>query len=206
MSAWASLSEPVNRLARIARIRMAAGRPSWHKPVYRMLTGGGADAMIPRPGALTLPRGEPADDRAPSGRGTRADMVVVARPPLAKRGAAVVPGLALSPAMRQAELLLAGQNRQVGSRPVRVPGDAFVPIGTRLLPSPSASRLMLAAPGANDNAVPARPGSARPLLREALFLLILAATLAGTYWIGRLNAAQNVIVVPGPSSSRSVVT
>lgn len=169
--------------------------------------------MIPRPNGLTAIRGIPASGPnvgPPPARRTRADLVALSRPLLGSRGTAVVPRISLLPAFREAELILARQGRHVGSRPVRVPQDAFVPIQPRLLPAPSAPRLMLdppkPVPSANDNASPEPAQTGRPLLREVLFLLMLAATLAGTFWIGRLNAAQNIIVVPGPSSARSVIT
>jgi hypothetical protein len=59
---------------------------------------------------------------------------------------------------------------------------------------------------ANDNDVPAHRERARSVLREVVLLVIFALTLAGTYYLGSLNAAHNVIVVPGPSSVRSIVT
>ena len=48
---------------------------------------------------------------------------------------------------------------------------------------------------ANDNK-PLLSPKARTVLREMLFLLLFGATLAGTYYVGRLHAFHNVIVVP----------
>lgn len=92
-------------------------------------------------------------------------------------------------------------SRVVGSTPPtgtvagRVPNHAFVIIGSR------EGRL----PTANDNA---RAGStrARSVWRDLFFLAILAMTIVGAFWSGKLNATQRVIVVPGPSSDRHVVT
>lgn len=142
--------------------------------------------MIPRPGRLGRPSASPA--RVPATRHEAAQ----------------------PPALGRAELLLAGQGRKVGSRPLRVPQDAFVPVAPNPFTAlPGRKWPALAAPspatGANDNAE-AAPSRRRTVLRELVFLLIFAATLAGTYYIGRMNAATNVIVVPGPSSHRSVVT
>ncbi|WP_375458233.1 hypothetical protein [uncultured Enterovirga sp.] len=104
--------------------------------------------------------------------------------------------------------MLARQDTKFGSRQVRVPLDAFVPIAPRMLPPPSRAQLMLEGPaeGANDNASPLPVPATRSLLREIIFLLIFAATLAGTYYIGRLTSAVTVISVPGPTSDHSRVT
>jgi hypothetical protein len=48
-------------------------------------------------------------------------------------------------------------------------------------------------------------GSAETL-RQVLFLLALGAVMAGSFYLGQTWTKENVIVVPGPSSFRSVVT
>lgn len=107
-----------------------------------------------------------------------------------------------------------GESLPVGGRPRfekrrrRVPADAFVSVSAQLLPPP-AERLRLASPrpqpSANDNEAPAGV-TPRRWLRELLFLAILAVTLVGAFYSGRIHAFHKVIVVPGPSSARSVVT
>jgi hypothetical protein len=42
--------------------------------------------------------------------------------------------------------------------------------------------------------------------RDLFFLMILAATVAGAFWSGRVHGLQKVIVVPAPSSFDSVIT
>lgn len=86
-----------------------------------------------------------------------------------------------------------------GTASGRVPHHAFVTVAQRQT-SPSAIPLT-----ANDNA---RAGATRTrsVWRDLLFLAILAMTIAGAFWSGKLNATQRVIVVPGPSSDRHVVT
>jgi hypothetical protein len=49
------------------------------------------------------------------------------------------------------------------------------------------------------------PGAAQ-ILRQILLLLALGAVMAGSFFIGQTWTRNNVIVVPGPSSFRSVVT
>jgi hypothetical protein len=79
----------------------------------------------------------------------------------------------------------------------RVPDEAFVTIG-RAAAEPVT---------ANDNQPP-RPSPARIrfALRDAVMLAMLAASLAGAYYSGRLHAAQNVIVVPTASTMRNMIT
>jgi hypothetical protein len=75
----------------------------------------------------------------------------------------------------------------------RVPDEAFVVIG-RTEP-----------PIANDNASKPRTRP-RTALRDIVMLALLAATLAGAFYSGRLHAIQNVIVVPPPASERNALT
>ena len=88
----------------------------------------------------------------------------------------------------------------------RVPASAIVSIGARATaPVPRhRARLGFFVRSANDNKAPA--GERRGVLRDIFFLMILAATVAGAFWSGRVHAIQKVIVVPGPSSFYSVVT
>lgn len=130
-----------------------------------------------------------------------------ARPAALRAGEAGVPAL-----HRMAELALAaGGDAPIARRALRVPASAFVPVSSRLLQAPVAP-LMLNAPiptaTANDNQAPAAPQTSRvaKALREALFLVILAATLYGAFYTGRQHAFQKVIVVPDAVSLSSVVT
>lgn len=116
------------------------------------------------------------------------------------------------PVLRRAELALAGQERHLARRTVKVPEDAFVTV--RSGPAALAGPLRLSAP------IPVRTqdrsdrivvrGAWRPkmsrILRELVMLLLLAATLAGTFYLGRVYAFQNVIVLPDPDRGHSVVT
>ncbi len=111
------------------------------------------------------------------------------------------------PALRDAERTLSGQNRAIAKRPLRIPADAFVPVRSHL-PRPTGPQLLLASPrapgSANDNGGPASAtGWMTVRLREGFFLALLAALLAATFYIGRQNALQNVIVIPEPWSSHS---
>lgn len=112
------------------------------------------------------------------------------------------------PALRNAERALVQLGKAVRRRPVRVPADALAPIGSRLLP-PIERPLLLTSPlptdTANDNATPAaaEASSRRSIYRDLFFLFVLAATLVGTFYVGRLNAFQNVIVVPETWSQHS---
>jgi hypothetical protein len=56
---------------------------------------------------------------------------------------------------------------------------------------------------ANDNVA---AGESRSVWRDLFFLMILAATVAGAFWSGRVHGLQKVIVVPAPSSFYSVIT
>ena len=87
---------------------------------------------------------------------------------------------------------------QPGTR--RVPAGAFVSVGRGAKPTgpvrPVGRRGV-----ANDN------GRGHSVWRDVFFLAILAATVAGAFWSGRVHGGvQRVIVVPGPSSFHSVVT
>lgn len=84
----------------------------------------------------------------------------------------------------------------------RVPSTAFVSIGQgarSLVPRISRATAVVA----NDNRAGA---STRSVWRDLFFLAILAATVIGAFWSGRLHGFQKVIVVPGPSSFHSTVT
>ena len=82
----------------------------------------------------------------------------------------------------------------------RVPPAAFVIVGR---PVTSTSTVL---PTANDN-TPVRDARVRSSWRDLFFLALLAITIAGAFWSGKLHATQErVIVVPGPSSHRNVVT
>jgi hypothetical protein len=87
----------------------------------------------------------------------------------------------------------------------RVPASAIVPIA-RLgsVPARHRGRMSLVSRSANDNEAAA--GGARSVWRDLFFLMVLAATVVGAFWSGRVHGVQKVIVVPGPSSFYSVVT
>ena len=99
------------------------------------------------------------------------------------------------PALRQAELILSGKGRSVARRPTRIPADAIVGIGKKPSPVRHAPDREAKSDVANDNQ---RSLSLRlrNLLREVFFLIAFGATLAGTYYLGRMHAFHNVIVVP----------
>ena len=109
----------------------------------------------------------------------------------------------LLPALRRAELALAQQGRAIARRAIRVPAEAIVAVGAALSSPPRATvETVAAAPDrtravANDNVL--LGARSRTVLREVLFLLIFGATLAGTYYLGRMHAFYNVIVVPDAS-------
>lgn len=81
----------------------------------------------------------------------------------------------------------------------RVPHHAFVTIAVR------DARPATILTTANDNTRAGAP-RARSVWRDLFFLAILAMTIIGAFWSGKLNATQRVIVVPGPSSDRHMVT
>ena len=82
----------------------------------------------------------------------------------------------------------------------KVPSTAFVSIG-RTAGAPAPKRRVKSR-SANDN----MSAEQRSVWRDLFFLAILAATVAGAFWSGRVHGLQKVIVVPGPSSFYSVVT
>lgn len=87
----------------------------------------------------------------------------------------------------------------------RVPGHAFVSIGRRgNAPVPRFRARGVAARSANDNH--ALTGDKRSMWRDLFFLMVLAATVVGAFWSGRMQGYQKVIVVPGPSSFYNQVT
>lgn len=98
-----------------------------------------------------------------------------------------------------------------------VPPEAFVVVGRpangrqRVFPRRAIAGVVVpSSPGAtaNDNIheTSSPPARARSIVRDMLFLAVLAATLFGAYHSGRMAAFQKVIVVPGPSMPGSVVT
>lgn len=88
-----------------------------------------------------------------------------------------------------------------GRRRIGVPVDRFVVIGR------DAGLPPRDAPSANDNAPAAKaPRPMRVSVREIVLLAMLAASLVGAFYSGRMHAAQNVIVVPAPSSPRNALT
>jgi hypothetical protein len=87
-----------------------------------------------------------------------------------------------------------------------VPASAFVSIGRlsgRVLPG---GARLLGSRGANDNFVAPAALAGRSRWRDLFFLAVLAATVAGAFFSGRVHGFQRVIVVPSPSSFHSVVT
>lgn len=120
-----------------------------------------------------------------------------AKAPPPRRGAEMLP------ALRRAELVLAGQGRAIARRATRIPAEAIVGLGARLsaAPRPEPSPALAAGPAGGDSANDNVARSAgRTVLREVFFLLVFGATLAGTYYLGRLHGMQNIIVVPEPGS------
>lgn len=88
-----------------------------------------------------------------------------------------------------------------------VPLSAFASIGRMAAPTSDPDAVPLGAAKArtaNDNFF--APNARKSLWRELFFITLLAVTLAGVFWTGRMHPYQKVIVVPGPSSYRSVVT
>ena len=160
------------------------------------------------------PRGQAAGNGEGSSRAFRID-VRFGHAWFARSERARLPaqrGPELLPALRRAELILASQGRAIARRATRIPTDAIVALGAAL--SPPVRAMPLAAPagaslpsdtsGANDNAAKVVRNK-KALLREIVFLLIFGATLAGTYYLGRLHAFYKVIEVPEPRSGGSVV-
>ena len=86
----------------------------------------------------------------------------------------------------------------------KVPLDRIVVIGKGLPPGHSFGRRRVVPGIANDNKATARKRPA--ILRQAFFLAILAAALAGAYYNGQVHAMQNVIVIPEPMDRRVVLT
>ena len=91
-----------------------------------------------------------------------------------------------------------------------VPTTAFVTIGQagprrqpRLRPPPPSPPRRPVVRSANDNTAGAEH---RSVWRDLVFLLVLAATVAGAFWSGRVNGIQRVIVVPEAVTPNSVVT
>lgn len=82
----------------------------------------------------------------------------------------------------------------------KVPPTAFVSIGRK--GGALGPKRHPKSRSANDNV----SAEQRSVWRDLFFLAILAATVAGAFWSGRVHGLQKVIVVPGPSSFHSVVT
>ena len=86
----------------------------------------------------------------------------------------------------------------------RVPEAAFISVGRPAAGTvPRIPALRVKSRFANDNVAGAGP---RSMWRDLFFLAVLAATLIGAFWSGRVHGVQKVIVVPEPSSLHSVVT
>ena len=111
------------------------------------------------------------------------------------------------PALREAEGLLAIRARPIARRATRIPADAVVPVRSG---RPASTVLLLTGPTqatANDNASAktTAPSFRRAVYRQIFFLLVLAATLAGTFYIGRVNGFQKIIEVPEPAGRHSSI-
>lgn len=94
---------------------------------------------------------------------------------------------------------IARPSTPTGNASGRVPHHAFVIVGPRSLPT------AVPMPTANDNT---RAGMtrARSVWRDLFFLAVLAMTIVGAFWSGKLNATQRVILVPWPSSDKHMMT
>lgn len=89
--------------------------------------------------------------------------------------------------------------------PAPLPASVFVSIGRPAPAVAEGGRRFARRGSANDNV--ARPETpARSVWRDLFFLAILAATVAGAFWSGRVHGLQNVIVVPGPTGFNTVIT
>jgi hypothetical protein len=121
----------------------------------------------------------------------------------AERRVTAMYGTALLPASPAASAAPRGQLLpfRPRKRVVLIPPASVVVIGRE--PAPPRP----ACPVANDNAsAPVVGGSVRSAWRDALLLVLLAATVAGAFYSGRLHAYQKVIVVPPPASASNAVT
>lgn len=88
--------------------------------------------------------------------------------------------------------------------PKKIPDAAFVSVGRPAgATGPRVPALRVKSRFANDNVAGA---GRRSVWRDLFFLAVLAATVVGAFWSGRVHGIQKVIVVPGPSSFYSVVT
>lgn len=108
--------------------------------------------------------------------------------------------------MEAAQRQLASQVRVVKKRPVRIPADAFVGIGSALHAGP-----LLLPPPLPSAVAPPQPqrtkrSFGRGVVREIVFFALFALTLAAMFYVGQIYASYKVIVVPEPSSARNVVT
>jgi hypothetical protein len=123
--------------------------------------------------------------------------------PSAPALAPVVPAPAL-PAVNPAQdnLTLAASVETAAKQ--QVPLDRIVVIGKGLPPGRSFGRRRVVPSIANDNKATARKRPA--ILRQAFFLAILAAALAGAFYNGQVHAMQKVIVIPEPMDRRVVLT
>jgi hypothetical protein len=86
----------------------------------------------------------------------------------------------------------------------QVPLDRVFVIGKRLPPGRTVGRRRVVPAIANDNKVTVRKRPA--VLRQAFFLALLGASLAGAFYNGRVHAMQKVIVIPEPMDRRVVLT
>lgn len=134
----------------------------------------------------------------PPAKGT-ALAVVPSAPVLAP----VAPAPALPAVNAAQDNLKAAASVEPAAKP-QVPLDRIVVIGKGLPPGRTIGRRRVVPAIANDNKATARKRPA--LLRQAFFLAILAASLAGAFYNGRVHAMQKVIVVPEPMDRRVVLT
>jgi hypothetical protein len=86
----------------------------------------------------------------------------------------------------------------------QVPLDRIVVIGKGLPPGRTVGRRRVVPAIANDNKATVRKRPA--VLRQAFFLALLGASLAGAFYNGRVHAMQKVIVIPEPMDRRVVLT
>jgi hypothetical protein len=84
-----------------------------------------------------------------------------------------------------------------------IPVSAFVSIGRSSNSPVARHRARGVRRFANDNHAKPHQNS---LWRDLFFLAILAATVFGAFWSGRVHGQQKVIVVPAPLSHNSVIT
>lgn len=134
----------------------------------------------------------------PAAKGT-ALAVVPSAPVLAP----VVPAPAL-PAVSAAQDNLKPAASVETAAAAQVPLDRIVVIGKGLPQGRTVGRRRVVPAIANDNKATVRKRPA--VLRQAFFLAVFAASLAGAFYNGRVHAMQKVIVIPEPMDRRIVLT